>query len=89
MVYIKKMENFLASQPFPPPNTVVNYDETRVNLGSDGKVKVKRLVSKTKNKTQLCGGVKFTHAATFLLFVSATGEVVASYLSFPPNLMKV
>ena len=62
---------------------MVNYDETRVSLGSDGKVKVKRLVSKTKNKTQLCGGVKFTHAATFLPFVSATGEVVVSHFVFP------
>jgi len=75
-------KNPLPSHAFPP-HAVVNYDETRICIGSDGKMKVKRLVSKTKNKPQFCGGVKFTHAGTFLPFISATGEIVASYFILP------
>ena len=78
MVYIKKMEKFLASHAFPPL-AVVNYDETRVCIGHNGKLKVKRMVSKSKSKPQHCGGAKSTHAGTFLPFISATGEIVASY----------
>jgi hypothetical protein len=60
----------------------VNYDETRICIGSDGKMKVKRLVSKKKVKPQFSGGVKFTHSGTFLPFISATGEIIATYFIF-------
>ena len=81
MVYIEKMEKFLASHAFPSL-AVVNYDETRICIGSDGKMRIKRLVFKTKNKPQLRGGVKFTHTATFLPFVNIPGEIVASDFIF-------
>ena len=46
------------------------------------------MVSKSKSKPQHCGRAKSTHAGTFLPFISATGEIVASYFILPTKFDK-
>jgi hypothetical protein len=60
----------------------VNYDETRLILNSNGKLQLKRLVSKTKNKPQSRLTVPTVHCGTFIPFVAANGSFICSYFVF-------
>ena len=81
MEWVTKMECFVG-QKKRPPHSVVNYDESRIILSQDGKVRIKRLVSKNKKKAQARTNVKGKHCGTFLPFISASGELLKFYFIF-------
>jgi hypothetical protein len=81
LFFAEKMEKYFNEKQFLP-HQIVNYDESRICLSIEGKFCVHRLVSKSKVKPQHQQKVKGTHMATFLPFVTAAGEVVATYLIF-------
>mmetsp|Transcript_14297 Transcript_14297/g.22293 ORF Transcript_14297/g.22293 Transcript_14297/m.22293 type:complete len:208 (-) Transcript_14297:126-749(-) len=80
MKWVDTMSTFLEAKR-PPSKAVVNYDESRIHLIIEGKLKIRRLVSKSK-KSQTKMEVKGTHCGTFLPFVSAAGELLRVYFVF-------
>ena len=76
--FANRYKKFLGRKKLPP-QAIVNYDECRIFLRENGRVQVCRLVSKKKANPQHQAKVKGTHCGTYIPFVSATGELIASY----------
>ena len=76
--YAQQLGHFLESKQFPR-HAVVNYDETRIVIGSNNKMMVRRLVSRHKTKPQSRAVITKSHCATFLPFLAADGELIACY----------
>lgn len=64
---------------------IVNYDECRIVFNNTQGLWVKRLVSRKKKKPQNKSRSKHTHIGTYLPFVSANGEHLASFFIFPAS----
>jgi len=81
LVFIEKMHTFFDHISFPA-HAIVNYDESRVCLTNQNKLVIKHLMSKEKTKPQIKSKIPNTHCGTFLPFVSAAGELLATYFIF-------
>ena len=64
MNWVTSMSGYLGKKN-PPSKAVVNYDESRIHITIEGKLKIKRLVSKSKRKAQTRSQTKGTHCGTF------------------------
>lgn len=79
LVFASRFQEFLSKKKLPPCS-IINYDETRIVVNDNSTIQVKRCVVKEKSKPQLSVNVKGTHCRSFLPFVSADGNLIASYL---------
>jgi hypothetical protein len=77
--FAHQFEHFIEQKKLPL-KAFVNYDECRIVLSDKNIVQVRRLVSKKKNKPQSILKVKGIHCGTYIPFVSANGELIASYV---------
>jgi len=76
--FIDRYEQFLTKKKLPS-RSIVNYDESRIIINDNSVLQVRQLISKKKVKPQHVTKVKGTHCGTYLPFVGANGEVLASY----------
>ena len=79
--FAEKMAVYFEEKGFAA-REVINYDECRICLSTGGKLIVHRYVSKQKVKPQHQQKVKSNHVGTYLPFVSADGQLLASYFIF-------
>jgi len=77
-VFVGTVEKFLEQYPVGA-HQVVNYDESRITVRCDGKLKLKRLVSRGKNKAQHRPSASSSHCGTIIPFVSANGKCLKVY----------
>ena len=76
--FFERYEQFLEKKPLPS-HAFVNYDECRIVINGKSSIEVRRLVSKKKKKPQSKSKVLGTHCGTYLPFIAANGDVLASY----------
>ena len=79
--FVEKMKKFFAMRT-PLLFAFVNYDECWILLTQEGKLQIKRLVSKKAKKSQNRSGIKGTHCGTFLPFVGADRMTLVTYFVF-------
>ena len=80
--FVNQASEFFKSNQFASEG-FVNYDESRIVLSAEGKMQIKRFVSKSKSKPQHKSKVVSKHCGTYLPFVSASGKLLRSYFVFP------
>ena len=76
--FVDSVEKFLQEFPIAA-RQVVNYDESRITIRSDGKLRLKRLVSREKKKAQHRPSAACSHCGTIIPFVSADGKCLKVY----------
>jgi hypothetical protein len=84
LYWSSKMNKYLDHHSFVQ-SAVVNYDECRIVFNNTEGLWIKRLISKKKKKPQNKSRVKGKHIGTYIPFVSADGEHLASFFIFPAN----
>lgn len=82
LAFFDRYQSFLKGKSLPA-KAFVNYDECRICINDQSLIYLRRLTSRKKKKPQSELKVKGKHCGTFLPFVAANGDHLASYFILP------